>query len=271
MKNQASDVRNAKPQEFRLPRRVAASFNKTVQRTGASRLAQMLIRHRCRLAPVADVSVRVKCEWSKPNRSPRGDDMKVAQGKRGTSAALGKRHKMIPSLFSNLVWRAWGAPNQIGKKRGWVWVAFYPGRRPQRPCPYMFSFVCVATFESSPLRVAFRWRPGLRCFTEASVASRSETAQPRAGVGFSANIFLLPLQFGECIGSSFCVFLPPQETETAAPAQGAAVVRASSPCPRTVFIHQSAAQHEPHVPSAPNSNRCQSVGFGRQLVFVRLS
>jgi hypothetical protein len=58
---------------------------------------------------------------------------------RGTSAALGKRHKMIPSLFSNLVWRASGAPNQIGKKRDWVWVAFYPGRRPRRPCPGLLS------------------------------------------------------------------------------------------------------------------------------------
>ena len=34
------------------------------------------------------------------------DDKIIAQGKRGTSAALGKRQKMISSLFSNLVWRA---------------------------------------------------------------------------------------------------------------------------------------------------------------------
>jgi hypothetical protein len=49
----------------------------------------------------------------------RRDDMKVALGQRGTSAALGERYNMISSLFSNLVWRA-RAPNQIGKKRGWV-------------------------------------------------------------------------------------------------------------------------------------------------------
>jgi len=77
------------------------------------------------------------------------DDEIIAQGKRGTSAALGKRHKMIRSLFSNLVWRAWGAPNQIGKKRGWVWGGIYPGRRPpafirlrrgkRRPCPGLLS------------------------------------------------------------------------------------------------------------------------------------
>jgi hypothetical protein len=33
---------------------------------------------------------------------------------------------MIPSLFSNLVWRARGAPSQIGKKRGWVWGGVLP-------------------------------------------------------------------------------------------------------------------------------------------------
>lgn len=45
---------------------------------------------------------------------------------------------------------------------------------------------------------------------------------------------------------------------------------ASSFNPRTVF-HQSEAQLEPLPPSAQNSNRCQSVGFGQQLVFVRMS
>ena len=75
----------------------------------------------------------------------RRDDMKVAQGKRGTSAALGKRQKMFSPLFSNLVWCAWPAPNQIGKKRHWVRGDVYPGQRPpafirfrrgrRRPCP----------------------------------------------------------------------------------------------------------------------------------------
>ena len=52
--------------------------------------------------------------------------MIIAQGQRGTSAALGERYEMISSLFSNLVWRA-GAPNQIGKKRGWVGARFTQG------------------------------------------------------------------------------------------------------------------------------------------------
>ena len=67
------------------------------------------------------------------------DDKITAQCKRGTSAALGMRHQMIRSLFSNRVWRAPGAPNPIGKKRDWVLGGVYPGRRPRRPCPGLLS------------------------------------------------------------------------------------------------------------------------------------
>ena len=56
----------------------------------------------------------------------RRDDMIIVQGNRGTSGGLGRRHKMIGSLFSNLVWRRSG-PNQIGKKRDWLWVGFTRG------------------------------------------------------------------------------------------------------------------------------------------------
>jgi len=92
-------------------------------------------------------------QWSGvagPDRSPKAraeraelksckDDKITAQGKRGTSAALGKRHRMIPSLVSNRVWRAPGAPNPIGNKRDWVQGGVYPGRRPRRPCPGLLS------------------------------------------------------------------------------------------------------------------------------------
>ena len=44
------------------------------------------------------------------------DDAIIAQGKRGMSAALGKRHKMIPSLFSNLVWRARTRQTRLEKR-----------------------------------------------------------------------------------------------------------------------------------------------------------
>jgi hypothetical protein len=50
------------------------------------------------------VRLRIRAERARPKSCK--DDAIIAQGKGGTSAALGKRHKMIPSLFSNLVWRA---------------------------------------------------------------------------------------------------------------------------------------------------------------------
>src|SRR5689334_6642030 len=67
------------------------------------------------------------------------DDKITAQGKRGTSAALGMRHNMIPSLVSNRVWRGPGAPNPIGNKRDWEQGDVYPGLRPRRPCPGLLS------------------------------------------------------------------------------------------------------------------------------------
>src|SRR5664280_3004540 len=45
------------PQPYRQARRAAAGFNKTVQRTGASRFAQRQIQRHRRLAPVADLVV----------------------------------------------------------------------------------------------------------------------------------------------------------------------------------------------------------------------
>ena len=107
-----------------------------------------------------------------------------------------------------------------------------------------------------------------RDFTEASGASRSKIARQRSRAcqPFSGRDSLTTDR--ECFVIS--MFLPAQEHETAASAQEAAVVRASSLQPRTGFP-QSAAQLEPLAPCAPNSNRCQSVGPGRQLVSVRMS
>ncbi len=114
-----------------------------------------------------------------------------------------------------------------------------------------------------------------RCsFTEASVASWSERA-PRGANGRAAP--RLPLEprgsilaNRSCLVSTFVLFLPRQENETAAPAQGAAVARASSFRPRTV-LHQSVTQLEPHAPRDPNSNRCLSCGSGRKLACIRMS
>ena len=58
MQNQPSNVPTAKPKKPRLARRVAASFNHTVQRTEASRFAQKPIERQGRLASVADLCVR---------------------------------------------------------------------------------------------------------------------------------------------------------------------------------------------------------------------
>ena len=68
------------------------------------------------------------------------DAMITAQGKRGTSAALGYGRKINPSPFS---WFAApgrpGAANQEKGEAGYRGVAFYPGRRPRRPCPGLLS------------------------------------------------------------------------------------------------------------------------------------
>src|SRR5258708_5439874 len=139
----------------------------------------------------------------------------------------------------------------------------------------MFFSMHLTTDDLPADRSAFRWVPVLRSFAPASVASRSERAQHGNGghgaPAMRARSILTSPAHRACIDLSFLISLPPQKHETAAPAQGgAAVARASSFNPRTV-LDQSAAQLEPHAPSAPNSNRCQSVGPGQQLVFVRMS
>ena len=110
----------------------------TMQRMQASRSDQPQLASLWRLARTADGvhSPETRAERAKPKS--RRDDMIIAQVKRGTSAALGCEPKMIFSLFSNLVWRR-NAPNQIGKKRDWLWGCVHPGRRPQRPCPWLLA------------------------------------------------------------------------------------------------------------------------------------
>src|ERR1039457_2542700 len=68
------------------------------------------------------------------------DAMLIAQGKRGTSAALGYGRKINPSPFS---WfSAPAGPARPTREKGGVGNgggAFYPGRRPRRPCPGLLS------------------------------------------------------------------------------------------------------------------------------------
>src|SRR5260370_37902141 len=139
----------------------------------------------------------------------------------------------------------------------------------------MFFFMHLITDDFSADRPVSRLVPLLRSSAPASVASRSGRAKQWDGgdlaQGARPTSSLTNPANRECMDLSFLISLPRQENETAAPAQGgAAVACASSFKPRTVF-YQSAAQLEPLTPSAPNSNRCQSVGPGQQLVFVRMS
>jgi|SRR5581483_3705440 len=79
------------------------------------------------------------------------DDEKIAQAQRDTSAGLGNRHKMVSSLFSNLVWRAQARQTRLEKREvGW-WVAVYPGRQPRRLGPGLLS---CRPFRGSCLRGA---------------------------------------------------------------------------------------------------------------------
>jgi hypothetical protein len=138
----------------------------------------------------------------------------------------------------------------------------------------MFALMHIVSVQLNPGPLAFGSVPFPRPLTEASVASRSQ----RAGKGDNGLALqprcshdLLPYPaVRECKEIRFLIFLPRQETETAAPAQGAAVAPASSFNPRTAF-GQSVAQLERQVSCAPNSNRCQSLGLHRELVFVRMS
>ena len=94
--------------------------------------------------------------------------------------------------------------------------------------------------------------PILGASTEVSVASRSGSSQngeaARLVFGSSPTSWLTPVAFNKCFPTSFLIFLPRKASKTAVSAQGPAVARASSFNPRTVFIHQSVAQLEPHVP-----------------------
>ena len=107
--------------------------------------------------------------------------MITALGKRATSAALGCGPKMNPSPFSRLA--APGRHGQPGKRGGWVSGGRNPGRRPRRPCPYMFSSMCIFAISSSLRQEGFELVPLPLSLTEASGASRSQREQQRDGAG----------------------------------------------------------------------------------------
>jgi len=140
---------------------------------------------------------------------------------------------------------------------------------------YMFSVVNSYCAFQLGLWWCSSWRPGawyLPCSTEASVASRSGTGQiptagnwVRAGTTFPFESLIIAL-----LCSLTCLSCTGKKLRPALLRKGCLAARASSCNPRTT-LSQSEAQPEPRTPCAPNSNRCQSGGYHRQLVFVRLS
>src|SRR5690242_19097198 len=92
--------------------------NHHTQRT--TRLGLGCILYPRRVAAGVDHSPNARAERAELKSCK--DDKITAQGKRGTSAALGMRHKMIRSLVSNRVWRPKGAKPDWKQERlgaGW--------------------------------------------------------------------------------------------------------------------------------------------------------
>ena len=109
----------------------------------------------------------------------------------------------------------------------------------------------------------------LRCSTEASVASRSGTAQREAAVKPSPQQSRRPLRscphLVTAILSISCFSCTGKNMRPVPLRKGRSAACASSCNPRTA-LGQSVAQPEPRTPGAPNSNGCRSGGQDRQLV-----
>src|SRR5258708_30757278 len=101
--------------------------------------------------------------------------------------------------------------------------------------------------------------------TKASAASRSGTAGQGAALKKAGSQYLVAVW-----PSTLCSSCTGKKMRPTLLSNGGLVACASSFNPRMAF-GQSVAQPEPRTPCAPNSNRCQSVGYHRQLVYVRMS
>ena len=128
----------------------------------------------------------------------------------------------------------------------------------------------LTSFMINHSALSMPWGCSLACRpAAASVASRSGTAGQGAVVRTATvqrqwpcgrgrdSVAVFPLPFCFSCG---CKNLRPTLL-----GKGGSVACASSFNPRMAF-GQSVAQPEPRTPGAPNSNRCQSAGYGRQLV-----
>ena len=127
---------------------------------------------------------------------------------------------------------------------------------------------------SSALRQSLSSTAPWECFslrrsTEASVASRSGTAQREAAGNTSLRQARRPLRFYPHLVTAFlsisCFSCAGKNMRPPPLRKGRSAACASSCNPRTAF-GQSVAQPEPRTPGAPNSNGCRSGGQDRQLV-----
>ena len=109
----------------------------------------------------------------------------------------------------------------------------------------------------------------LRCSTEASVASRSGTAQREAAGQTPSRHSRGPLRSSLHLVAAFlwifCFSCAGKNMRPAPLRKGRPAACASSCNPRTAS-GQSVAQPEPRMADAPSSNGCQSGGQARQLV-----
>jgi hypothetical protein len=109
----------------------------------------------------------------------------------------------------------------------------------------------------------------LRCSTQASVASRSGTAQREAAGKARCRRSRRPLRARPHLVTAFlsisCFSCTGKKMRPLPLRQGQSAACASSCNPRTAS-GQSVAQPEPRTPGAPNSNGCRSGGQDRQLV-----
>src|SRR3954452_6887439 len=128
-----------------------------------------------------------------------------------------------------------------------------------------FLFVLLSWIEGG---ISEGW--WLRCPAGASVSRQSGTAQAPTAANWAKAQSTFPFEslIIALLCSSACLSCTGKKLRPALLRKGCLAARASSCNPRTT-LSQSEAQPEPLTTCAPNSNRCQSGGYHRQLVFVR--
>ena len=160
--------------------------------------------------------------------------------------------------------------------QGWENVGAQPEGSARR-ATLICHFIChldMIFWHSHMLRSFLNSSVSWECFslrgsTEASVASRSGTAQREAAGKWCPRPSRLPLRSCPHLVTAFlpisCFSCAGKNLRPTPLRKRRSAACASSCNPRTAF-GQSAAQPEPRTPSAPNSNGCQSGGQARQLV-----